>query len=250
MPGHDARLLSRLRRDARQGDQAARDQLDRLGWLARPESAAASNKSDLSFGAPPPDEPGSAARPSIASPSTELLDETDYTQSSFRENLFEHIFISELLQEAWVKRRQVIDVLRSEVDSSGYDLVLVSGTATRHVQLKSSREGSKRRDQTVNAKLAERPGGCVVWMFIQEDRLAGRISMRFEFFGGRPDQRLPLDESRHKIAKHTKANAQGVKAERPMIRVVPRSDFVPVEGVEDLLERLFEGSRIEQAEDN
>src|SRR6202023_1826524 len=96
MPGHDARLLSRLRRDARQGDQAARDQLDRLGWLARPESAAAADKSDLSFGAPPSDVPGSAARPSIASPSTELLDETDYTQSSFRENLFEHIFISEL----------------------------------------------------------------------------------------------------------------------------------------------------------
>src|SRR2546425_10342473 len=81
MPGHDARLFSRLRRDARQGDQAARDRLERLGWLAPPESAAESGKSGLSFGAPPPDEPGSAPRPIIASPSPELLDETDYTQS-------------------------------------------------------------------------------------------------------------------------------------------------------------------------
>ena len=114
-------------------DQAARDQLKRLGWFAPPESPAAPGKSGLAFGAPLPADPGSGRRLAIASPSPEALDETDYTQSSFRENLFEHIFISEILQEAWVKRRQVIDVLRSEVDSSGYDFGLGErgGHATR-----------------------------------------------------------------------------------------------------------------------
>ena len=81
---------------------------------------------------------------------TDGIDETDFRQSSFRENLLEHMFISEVLQEAWIKRRQVIEVLRSEVDDSGYDVVLVSGQVIRHVQLKSSREGSKTNEQKVN----------------------------------------------------------------------------------------------------
>src|ERR1700687_5316443 len=87
MPGHDARLLSRLRRDARQGDQAARDRLERLGWLAAPESAAASSKLELASGAPLPAELDPGGSLTIASPSPELVDKTDYTQSSFRENM-------------------------------------------------------------------------------------------------------------------------------------------------------------------
>src|SRR5438105_9695669 len=138
------------------------------------------------------------------------VDETDFRQSSFRENLLEHIFIAEVLQEAWCRRRQVIEVLRSEVDDSGYDVVLVSGASTRHIQLKSSREGSKTSEQTINIRLAERPSGCVVWLFFTEDRAAGKLRLRYEFFGGHPDEKLRLDERRHKVGKHTKANAQGI----------------------------------------
>src|SRR5260370_21808431 len=56
-------------------------------------------------------------------PRVDRLDEAEFRESSFREKLFEHIFVSELLQEAWTKHRQMIDVLRSEVDNAGYDLV-------------------------------------------------------------------------------------------------------------------------------
>ena len=42
-----------------------------------------------------------------------------------------------------------------------------------------------------------------------------------------------------KIGKHTKANAQGVKAERPNIRTVPLSKFERVDTVELLVTRLF-----------
>jgi hypothetical protein len=42
-----------------------------------------------------------------------------------------------------------------------------------------------------------------------------------------------------KIGKHTKANAKGVKAERPNIRTVPLSTFERVDSVEQLVTRLF-----------
>lgn len=179
---------------------------------------------------------------------TEEIDETDFRQSSFRENLLEHMFISEVLQEAWVKRRQVIEVLHSEVDDSGYDVVLVSGRVTRHVQLKSSREGSKTNVQKVSLRLAERPSGCVVWTFFEEDRAAGKLKLRYEFFGGGPEQRLPLDDRRHKVGKHTKANAAGVKLERPMTRIVPRRDFERIQDLVALLEKLFGNAPVELRE--
>jgi hypothetical protein len=47
----------------------------------------------------------------------------DPTLSSYREQLVEYLFLSELLQDAWLRRNQRIDVLRSDVDGAGYDLV-------------------------------------------------------------------------------------------------------------------------------
>jgi hypothetical protein len=42
-----------------------------------------------------------------------------------------------------------------------------------------------------------------------------------------------------KIAKHTKGNAQGVKKERPLIRQLPKSKFIEVSGINELLGKLF-----------
>jgi hypothetical protein len=45
-----------------------------------------------------------------------------FLKSAFIEWLVEHVFISEVLQEAWYSYGRTIEVLRSEVDSSGYDI--------------------------------------------------------------------------------------------------------------------------------
>jgi len=47
-----------------------------------------------------------------------------YLKSNFFEQLVEHAFISELLQEAWFRYGKTVEVLRSEIDTSGYDLLL------------------------------------------------------------------------------------------------------------------------------
>ncbi len=83
----------------------------------------------------------------------------------------------------------------------------------------------------------EKPSGCVVWVYFDPESL--EIGP-FLYFGGAPGEKLPnLDSFRP--AKHTKGNAQGVKAERLNHRVVGKSRFTYIESIEDLWQRLFGG---------
>jgi hypothetical protein len=156
-------------------------------------------------------------------------------KSSFYEQLVEHVFISEILQEAWYRHRETVEVLRSEVDASGYDVVLECNGVLRHVQLKTSVDGGRTGSQKVNVALAEKPS---VWLLRAEVPEACRIRLGYRFFGGGPGKPLPpLDNFR--VARHTKANSTGMKAERPAIRVVPKGSFDRISNLGDLLQRLF-----------
>lgn len=107
---------------------------------------------------------------------TQPKKEERFLRSTFYEQLVEHVFISELLQEAW---------------------------------------------------------------FGFKDPNARRVALSYRFFGGAPGKPLPtLDDFR--VAKHTKANAQGVKSERPNIRLIPKGRFERVETTRELLARLFD----------
>ncbi len=79
-----------------------------------------------------------------------------YQKSTVRENMLDHAFISEALQEAWFVRERPIQVMRSEVDAYGYDLAMRCGGVTRWIQLKSS---TATRRQTVTRTLLELPRG-------------------------------------------------------------------------------------------
>lgn len=163
---------------------------------------------------------------------------TEFTESSFLENLKEHVFISELLQEVWVARAQQVDILRSEVDSSGYDLVLECGTVIRHVQLKSSRSNAKTSRQTVNIKLADKPAGCVVWLLWEEHPKSSRIRFNYLFYGKGPREPL-TDLKRLEKGKHTKGDRAGHKAERPNTRVLKRAMFRKIDTMRELTDTLF-----------
>jgi hypothetical protein len=158
--------------------------------------------------------------------------------SSFYEQLVEHVFVSELLQELWFRHELAAEVLRSEIDASGYDLALECNGILRHVQLKTSGVGAKASYQKVNVALASKPCGCVIWLIRHEDPEHARIRLSYLFFGASPGQCLP-DISGFKIAKHSRANAQGFKAERPAIRQVPKSQFRAVSSTSELVELLF-----------
>ena len=83
--------------------------------------------------------------------------------SSYREALLEHLFVGELQRVLWTREKEplLIEVMKPQVDSAGYDLVLESKHITRHVQLKSSYSGAKTASQKIHLKLGDKPGGCV-----------------------------------------------------------------------------------------
>ena len=84
-----------------------------------------------------------------------------YLKSSFYEQLVEHVFLSEVLQEVWYRFGKTVEVLRSEVDASGYDVMFDCNGILRHVQLKTSKIDGKTARQKVNLALAEKPSGSV-----------------------------------------------------------------------------------------
>ena len=159
----------------------------------------------------------------------------DTHQSVYRERLLEHLLIGELLKHSWLHHQCTLEVSQPSIDRAGHDVVLEANGITRHVQLKSSSLDGATAVQKVHLALASKPSGCVIWLRFESATLA---LGPFLFFGGEPGQPLPdLDD--FQVAKHSKANAQGVKSERPNIRVVPQARFRRVESIRQLYETLF-----------
>lgn len=153
------------------------------------------------------------------------------------EHLLEHVVLAELVQEAWFGRGQLIDVLHSSVDAFGHDVVLECGSIIRHVQFKARLMAGRTSTYKINARLAERQSGCVVWIGWKPREAENRVEVQYRWFGGPPGE--PLPPLGDKVAKHAKANAQGVKLERPGIRVVNLGRFERLPDAAALLDRLF-----------
>src|SRR4030088_3357867 len=93
------------------------------------------------------------------------------SDSSLREQALGHVFLGQLLTFMWQSGARDIEVLKSEVDRGGYDVVLESNGIIRHVQLKSSFRGSKVREVDISTKLLHKPGGCILWLEFDSDNL-------------------------------------------------------------------------------
>lgn len=155
--------------------------------------------------------------------------------SSYRESILEHLFAAAVMRHLWLDGFRRLELLKSQVDNSGYDLVLEENAVTRHIQLKASHHGAATPRVGINIALGEKPSGCVVWSFFDEATLD---IGPFLWFGGAPGERLP-DISELQVVRHTKANARGIKTERPNMRYIPRAKFERINTVEVLVLRLF-----------
>lgn len=151
-----------------------------------------------------------------------------------REKILEHRLISDL-GALMLRRGVTMDVLRSEFDAQGHDVVLEATGVIRHVQLKATLEGGKRRNVDINVKLRSKPSGCIVWMTVDPSTLS---IGRYLWFGGEPGE--PLPHLGERVTRHSKGNAAGTKALRPALRNLPASAFESLEGsLETLAKRLF-----------
>lgn len=155
--------------------------------------------------------------------------------SSYREKLIEHLFIGELLKISWFEGDCDLEVAKPEVDNSGYDVILEAKSIVRHVQLKASYLGAKTSSQKLNIKLGEKPSGCILWIQFDEDTL--ELGPFFYFGNDAGEPLLGIDDLA--VAKHTKANSEGEKAERPNIRVVKKAYFEKIDSIHHVYERLF-----------
>lgn len=164
-----------------------------------------------------------------------MIDQSHYLHSTLREKILEHLFIGEILKSLWKKNIRDIEVLKAEVDSGGYDVVISCGGTIRYIQLKASYKGATTREQKVQLSLGTKPNGCVIWMQFAPDTLE---LGPFYWFGGAPGLTFP-DILSKKIAKHTKGNAEGVKLDRPNLRVLKKADFTKLATIEEVVFRLF-----------
>jgi hypothetical protein len=154
--------------------------------------------------------------------------------SSLREQALGHLFLGQLLAFMWRNGARDIEVLKSEVDRGGYDVVLEANGIIRHVQLKSSFRGSKVREVDVSNKLLCKPGGCILWLEFDRESLAIE---RFYWFGGKAGTALP--DLGHRVSRHSKGNSEGEKNERPIHRVLTRGRFEALADISEVVEKLF-----------
>jgi hypothetical protein len=162
---------------------------------------------------------------------------TQHTQnSSYREKLIEHLFIGELLKLSWLNHSCDLEIAKPEVDNSGYDIVAEASSRIRHIQIKTSIIGGKTASQKVHTRLEHKPSGCVVWVYFDPETM--KLGP-FLYFGAEAGKPMPSISNR-KIAKHTKGNKDGFKAERQNLRILPKGLFKRFSSVEAIYTQLFQ----------
>ena len=76
------------------------------------------------------------------------------------EKIIEHAFIAALLRVLLLRGKRDIEILRTEVDRDGYDIVLHCNGILRHVQLKSSYQEATTASVDARTALEGKPSGC------------------------------------------------------------------------------------------
>lgn len=166
----------------------------------------------------------------------------DTHQSVYRERLLEHLLIGDLLRYSWLYAGAKLEVSQPSIDRSGHDVVLEANGVTRHVQLKSSSHAATTPAQKVHLGLTTKPSGCVIWT--RFDRATMDLGP-FLFFGAGPGLPLPSLDA-FNMAKHTKGDKNGVKMDRPNLRIVRKSQFCEIADIPALYKVLFGTSVVEQ----
>jgi len=154
--------------------------------------------------------------------------------SVLRERIVEHVFVGEAMRRLWQLGIMDIEVLRAEFDTSGYDLVMSSASALRHIQFKVSLAGGARASVNVNLRLGNTPSGCILWIVVDDDLKI----LEYRWFGAAPGKPLP-DIADRGVVRHTRANAQGEKGVREGQRSLSKVEFETLHGLDAVLERLF-----------
>lgn len=156
-----------------------------------------------------------------------------FQNSTLRERIVEHVFVGQALRALWCRGVVDVEVLRSEFDAHGYDLVMGRGAIVRHIQFKTG-TSAKPSDVSVSTALASKPSGCIIWI-----RVTLQLDMGpFFWFGGAPGEPLPALDAYEspRRATHNKAGERPIRRNH---RVIPGRDFQRLDAFDQVLEALF-----------
>jgi hypothetical protein len=158
-------------------------------------------------------------------------------RSSYVENVLRHSLVAEISSVIWQRDPfSGLHVFNSEVDDSGFDLVLTLGPQVRYVQLKQAHEEKVPTHCSVRLSFAVNPGSCVVLM---SHSIATLRLTAFRFFGGVPSAPMSsIEEMRHSKAPGRR-NAAGERKIRGNYRDVPVKEFLGPFTVTQLADVLF-----------
>lgn len=158
-------------------------------------------------------------------------------RSSYIENVLRHALVSDLSSLVWSRDPfAALQVFNSEVDDSGFDIVLGLGTQVRYVQLKQAHEDKIPPHCSVRLSFSSLPGSCVVLM---SHTLAELCLTKFRFFGGAPNEPMSNIEAMRQPKSPGRRNAAGERKIRTNYREVPIKQFQGPLSATELLDVLF-----------
>ena len=76
-----------------------------------------------------------------------------YLHSTLRERIVEHVFVGDILRRLWQLGVTDVEVLRSEFDAGGYDVVMSYRKIVRHIQFKTAVTTGKAASVKASLKL-------------------------------------------------------------------------------------------------
>jgi hypothetical protein len=107
--------------------------------------------------------------------------EDAFRKSGFFEQLVEHSFVSEILQEVYFGRVRAGEVLRSEIDASGYDLGLEKDLKDLQMKLFAERTEAIQLDGQLQGPLKIGLGKDLVGRFLSQKFNPGKINPNLLF---------------------------------------------------------------------
>ena len=149
--------------------------------------------------------------------------------SSLIEKVLEY-HLSGAVTSELLLRDQPFELLRTDCDRDGYDLVIEANGVIRHIQLKGQVLGGAAREITAHVNLATKPSACIIWMTYDPGTMR---PLSYRFFGGGPGERIP--PLGNQIATHSR----GKKKQRPDHRVISAKRFDRLASLDELVDRLF-----------
>ena len=172
-----------------------------------------------------------------------MTDTTQYCKalaerSSYVENVLVHRMVASLAGELWKRDpTKPLHIFNSEVDDSGFDLVLGCGTKLRYIQVKQVYTKGKASKFSVRLDFTRIPGSCVVVVVHTEDEL---MVDHYLFYGGAVREPMPSVEDNKASSLPGRRDNNGKRKIRQHYRDVTRKKFKGPLTTAELLDALFE----------